>query len=399
MADLNILTPTGAANTTGASVANKFSMASQVYVTEIKFYKWSTSAPPSRIYFYNVDTSTIDWQRETPPSEWHLGADGWYHLYLLNEFGTNFAPWVTYIYKLTAYMENLGTISSTAGHSPAPDSPATLYRSYSQNSATANPATEGGVNVWFGLDMVWQTSSPTDPTGSQTDPEGTDPSQEQDLAQWLQDGNPLLRDDSLPKINHDAIVAARAEIDKLVTHLDANGWPVVFGGVNRANLPAWLTAAGSVLSAVSDIVSNIQTAIGTPGDPEPDSVLAELLALQGQVFNGDQRYLTQPGGAGWTLDVTVPFAGPFVVDQDADVIFVNVTTHGEENRINVYGGLEFLTFAWWWVPLRAGAIAGRYHTSRALQADLYEPGRRLGGALVVVPPDFEGEYEVWRYTG
>lgn len=220
------------------------------------------------------------------------------------------------------------------------------------------------------------------------------------LAAWLiSTGDNTHQTDGIPWLSYVMQQGMDTNLDTLIEKLDAGGWPVVLGGVNKADLPAWLGTAGTILGSILALADSIKSWTDAPTVPSGGATTAGLLALAAQIQNGDLRYLTAPGGAGWVLDATVPFVGPFIVDQEADVIFVNITTYGDANRLGVYAGLSFLSFAWWWTPLRAGAISGRYHTSRALTADLYEPGRRLGGALVVVPPDFEGEYEVWRYTG
>jgi hypothetical protein len=219
------------------------------------------------------------------------------------------------------------------------------------------------------------------------------------LARWFTSTGDNLRQSELPWQTYVATAGLSTDLDTLIERIDAGGWPVVLGGINKADLPAWLSAAGTIISAISSVVQTLQTGQGAVADLPGDTLTGGLLALAAQIQNGDQRWLTAPGGAGWTLDATVPFTGPFLVNDEADHIMVNITSIGSANRSRTLLGLDFLTFPWWWVPLRAGAIVGPHHTCMALTADLYEPGRRLPGALVAVPEDFEGEYEVWRYTG
>lgn len=324
-----------------------------------------------------VDDGTVGWQTTLTGSVIELTAGqeyriGWYQLG--GSVRTN-------SYKTTAPSDPANDLAFAS----------TVYR-YIQNTyayPTLNAAS------YYPLIDVLTDDNPPDPDAGSSAGDINN-----QLASWLiSTGDNTHQTDGIPWLSYVMQQGMNTNLDTLLEKLDNGGWPVALGGVNKADLPAWLSAGGTIISTISTVVANLQTAQGPTGDLPGDTLTGGLLALQAQIQNGDQRWLTAPGAAGWTLDDTVPFAGPFVVDAEADVIFVNITTIGSANRSRTVGGLDFLTFPWWWVPLRAGAIVGTHRTCMALSADLYEPGRRLPGALVVVPEDFEGEYELWRFTG
>lgn len=382
------LSGNGAANFEWAS---RFYSDEDSYVKNMRWYRGSVGTPaPSAMRLWDSVTQSVVVTAPVIPDN---GAVGW------QAYSFPISPYTliagrVYVVSISTPFNFAYTYQATS--SPiVPDAPLHFdsnARAFKTNAYTYPNVTDNAyyMLVDIGVETAPITVVPGEPTTNST--------LDQRLQAWL-DKDSTDYPDSTPILTHTLAGENQTRLDTLISKVDAGGWPVAIGGVNKANIPAWLSAAGTIISATASVADSIKAWTDAPTVPAGGATSASILALAAQIQNGDLRYLTAPGSAGWTLDATVPFAGTFVADQDADVIFVNITTIGSERVTNTIGGLSFLTMPWWWVPLRAGAIAGRYHTSRALTADLYEPGRRLSGALVVLPADFEGEYEVWRYTG
>lgn len=187
----------------------------------------------------------------------------------------------------------------------------------------------------------------------------------------------------LPAINE-----AIADLSETVLKTDSAVLGEITGkldAVDTALVNALGPAGSLALGSLRTFLNGLKTSA--------DDTLALAAKIRGQAT-------IQPGtpASGWTLVDTGDFDGPFLIDQEADRVTVNIVTWGADRKVNVFGGLTFFTEPMWWVPLRGGSIAGRYGTFMAAAQDLADPLGRMGGVYVKVPPDAVGTWEVWRYV-
>lgn len=384
-------TMSGTTDGSSFTLGNKGHATVAGFVSYLWYYRSQAAANgiPQNLKLWDVSTGTL--LATIDPASSSSGT-GWKAFPLSSNINLD----ANQVFAVSAYWPAGRQFSRVTGASkPTPESPLEWETNFAVSNfgSDAYPATAGTATC-EGVDVTFTESEAPEP--------GTPPLNadiENALVRWFSSGGDNTRTAEAPYQTWLETFRLGGGVDGLVERLDADGWPVVLGGVNKADLPAWLSAAGTIISAIAATADTIKNWTDAPTLPAGGATSASITALSGQLQTAVLRTLTDPPDVGWTLDDTVPFVGPFVVDAPFDRLFVNITTIGSANGLAVVGGLSFLSFAWWWAPLRSGAIVGRYHTSRALAADLYEPGRRCPGALVVVPADFEGEYELWRYTG
>lgn len=360
-------------------------------ITHLWFYRSQTASNGIPVNLKLWDNSTNTLLASVDPASASAGT-GWKAF----ELATPVEISANQVFIISAYWPAGRQFSRVTGASkPTPEAPLAWETNFARSNfgSDAFPAT-AGTGTCEGVDVTFLDTDVPSPTEGPTNLDI-----ENALVRWFSSGGDNTRTDETPYQTWLETFRIGGGVDGLVERLDAAGWPVVLGGVNKENLPAWLSAAGSVIGGISTLAETIKNWTDNPTVPEGGATAASILALSAQLQTVALRNLTDPPGTGWSLEETVPFEGPFLINDPFDRAMVNITTMGGANRVSAILGLDFLSFAWWWAPLRGGAVAGRYHTSRALTQDLYEAGRRLPGAMVVVPADFEGEYERWLYTG
>lgn len=243
------------------------------------------------------------------------------------------------------------------------------------------------------IDIIFEATDVEDP-----DTTPTNFTVDESLARWFASGDQNVRTDELPwqtkvaiDLVQEAVDAVAADVTTEITRTAG-----LTGGTLQSALDAVVTAlkgAGSAtLTALDTAIAAVQAALDAT-----EAVMNATADLMRWLAGGPSG-LAPASDPGWTTVDSGAFSGPFSVSGQFDRLYVHITTVGGANTSTTFESWEFGSFAWWWCPI-FGNMAGRYHTSRAREAALYEPGMRMEGALVVLPADFQGTYEAVRFDG
>lgn len=379
---------TGTNNASGLEHGLNWSPLTNAKLTQIWWWRDSTTAG-------NKPTQLRVWDRATGqniapvPDIPDNGAVGWQTYTLLNKVQLVAGR----VYSVSGYWPaNTGYPQYIGLHPQTVDYPliiGTPQRSTgAANSATFPNTTNDNAASW-GLDVTVEFDDPDAP------PAATSTDIEASLTSWLSstaNDHPLT---GIPYLLYGLVQTIKTTLDTAAAKVASNedaiaaalgpGGAMVTGAArtildnHRDELAKVLDLADSVLKTKLDAITtdtgDIKSLLANPVTPEPPtSETAE-----------------------WIITASGSESGQATITDPADFYNITITDYGAENRVRAYAGQDFLSFAWWVAPLRGGA-SGSYQTYRSLSADVYEPGRRLPGLLVVVPNDFDWTWEAWSYV-
>lgn len=232
---------------------------------------------------------------------------------------------------------------------------------------------------------------PSDEPASQADVEAV-------IASWFTLGVGNDHVGQLPNQTYEAITDTDTGLPKILTDI---------GNISADMLTSESAIIGTITDGLDNIDAALVNALGPAGNLVTGALRTYLNGLETTINNtlglieqvrGGVQGMAPGDDPGWTVVAGDDFTGPFLVPDKCDRILVAITDLGDANRLAVYAGISFLSFAWWWAPM-FGDYVGSHRTSRALNADLHVPGRQLDGALVVVPADFTGTWQALRFDG
>jgi hypothetical protein len=399
MSQLLNANPTDYAESFNQSYANRFTLSGGVTIDGVAFWRHLGNAPfPTDVYLYDRGLPGLVYAVATPTINWVSVGGGWW---TVSDAGGTFTPQTLGAgeYTISASFETLGSRVGMIVVPPNPDSPANVDGGFFEAGNDANPVDPIDEGVYPALSVFWNGDPDPSGYGDPTDPAGTATGEQQDLAAWLQFGNPSLRPDSLPSLNNAAISGNTDRLDALLERLDTD-YPIVLGSIGSfSRLAPFLAALGVKVLEGVDLAAIIQALIGPADGTVEDTMFASLRAIQAQMQVNTDRFSTFPGDEGWSLMNTDTFEGPFFAGPAFDVLRVTASTFGESRRFNTYGGLQYFTQPVWWVPFTSSGHTGPYQTFMGVWSDLYQPYRRSFGGYVHMPPDVGGTWEAWRFLG
>lgn len=278
----------------------------------------------------------------------------------------------------------------TAPSDPANDLAFASSITWVSQGAYTYPTVSGGTAYFPLMDVVTE-DDPPDPLSGEVAGDANNL-----LASWLiSTGDNSHQLDGLPWLSYEALALNQAAIAAAQTALDdlQDKFGTAFGPLGNLAVGALRTQLDTTKAAVDAIKAKIDASLtDTTGVVYTrfdtiDSALAALVVPAAPAAPS----------AAWTITDTDVETGPAIIPVAADFYNITVTAYGGANAVYSVAGQDLFGFAWWAAPLRGGAL-GHYQTSRAMSADIYEPGRRMPGLLVSVPPDFEWTWEAWSYV-
>lgn len=361
-------------------------------VTALKWYRGSTGAGiiPQRLALWNRSTGNKIAEVVSPTDN---NTVGWKQYDLVTPAalaqGLTYSVTFDVAGSVTAYRHVNGT-------PPLPDTNLAwsgnmrAYHAGAQNTFP-NTVDNFGGNL---VDIVFDDAG----TGPPPDDPATAADVDAILASWLTLGAGNDHVGQLPNQTYEAITDTDTGLPAILDAVGGFASSVVglVGGSIQSALDATedaIRGAGTVtLNALNLAIGAVQSALDATA-----SVMQATADLMTMLAGGPSG-MTASTDPGWTTVDSGAFSGPFSVSGQFDRLYVHITTVGGANTNTTFESWEFGSFAWWWCPIY-GNMAGRYHTSRAREAALYEPGMRMEGALVVLPADFQGTYEAMRFDG
>lgn len=361
-------------------------------VTALKWYRGSTGAGilPQRIALWSRSSGNKIAEVVGPTDN---NVVGWKQYDLVTPAAL--AQGVTYSITFDI-PSNQTAYRVAAGSVPIPDTNlawAANKRAYHAGAQNTYP--EATDNTFANLvDIVFDDAG----TGPPPDDPATAADVDAILASWFTLGAGNDHVGQLPNQTYEAITDTDTGLPAILDAVggSAGAFVGLVGGTVQSALNATETAirgAGVVtLAALNTAIGAVQTALDATA-----SVMQATSDLMTMIAGGPTGFATA-SDPGWTTVDSGAFSGTFSVSGQFDRLYVHITTVGSANTSITLESWEFGSFAWWWCPIY-GNMAGRYHTSRAREAALYEPGMRMEGALVVLPADFEGTYEAMRFDG
>lgn len=376
--------------TTTFEIGTCFHVDTAAALTQLRWYRVSAGSPaPSALRLWDTTTQTVVYTATSVPDN---GSVGWQ----THQPGASPMNLVANReYRVSISTPNNFQIANF-GSSPAivPSSPLHFesnVRCYRLNSFLYPNSQDGAIYhlVDIGVGASVDEAPPEAPV--------TNESLDARLQAWL-DKDSADFPDSTPILTYEAVTDATDGLPAILTAVN---------GIATDMLQADSAVITELRNAVDTVEPVLVAALGAGGAMLTGALRTYLDGMQASIDNSLQYSLQAQGGTqgvaghtdpGWTVVDSGAFAGTFEVLDRCDRVYVHITTVGASVTTYQENGRDLGSFAWWWAPTFANML-GRYHTSRAREAVLYEPGMRMDGALVVLPPDFEGTYEASRFDG
>lgn len=376
--------------TTTFEIGTNFYSDEALPLTQLRWYRWSTGTPsPSNLRLWDVSTGAVVATAASVPNN---GSIGWQtHTFPVSPL--TLVAGRSYIVSMSTPV-NFPISNGNTSVAFVPSSPLHFesnVRSYRLNSFlipnTFDSAVYHLVDVGVGASI--DEAPPEAPV--------TNESLDARLAAWL-DKDSTDYADSTPILTYAAVTDGTIGLSAIKAAIVAAATNVTTVLGRTASL-----TGGTIQTALNDLATTVSNSfISTL-----NAVQSRLDTIDGWMTAFEDFWNGKWGGPtnaiqwtdpGWVEVDSGAFTGTFEVQVHCDRIYVHITTVGADNTEYLESGRSFGSFPWWWCPFYAN-MQGRYHTSRAREAVLYEPGMRMDGALVVLPPDFEGTWSAARFDG